>query len=172
MCRFLDRGGQFNFAYTVREAMELCPANAQSGTRPLTIAGIAAVLLFICVLSPDRLRSQVTGYAISTIAGGRDPNGDGGPATNALISYPTALALDSTGNVYISSSYSIRKIATNGIYFDGGGPGLGWQWFARRWRPRYFGLSGDSWTDSFWTPPVVSILLTQATIASARSRTV
>jgi MBG domain (YGX type)/Chitobiase/beta-hexosaminidase C-terminal domain/FG-GAP-like repeat/Abnormal spindle-like microcephaly-assoc'd, ASPM-SPD-2-Hydin/NHL repeat len=64
-----------------------------------------------------RMVSAATGI-ISTIAGNGDYgySGDGGPATRAGIEEPTALALDSAGNLYIASSDHVRKVtAATGI---------------------------------------------------------
>lgn len=52
---------------------------------------------------------------ISTVAGTGIAgfSGDGGPAQDAELSYPSAVALDSAGNLYIADSYNnrIRKIS-------------------------------------------------------------
>ncbi len=73
---------------------------------------------------------------ISTIAGGGSVLGDGGPATNAILSNPFAVALDAIGNLYIADAVSsrVRKVDTMGIintiagtgtagYSGDGGPG-------------------------------------------------
>ena len=58
-------------------------------------------------------------FIITTVAGtgtlGFD--GDGGLATKALISNPTAVALDSLGNLYFADVYNerIRKVDSNGM---------------------------------------------------------
>ncbi len=57
-------------------------------------------------------------YTIRPFAGasGLPPNGDGGPAQNALVS-PESLALDPAGNLYIGEAYTnhVRKIAPSGV---------------------------------------------------------
>lgn len=56
---------------------------------------------------------------VSTIAGTGtgSSTGDGGPATSATINSPYDVAVDPSGNIYITEigGYRIRKIATNGI---------------------------------------------------------
>nr|WP_298121779.1 FG-GAP-like repeat-containing protein [uncultured Pseudoxanthomonas sp.] len=57
---------------------------------------------------------------ITTIAGGGNPvsgNGDGGPATQARLQEPVAVAVDPSGNVFVAERYgfTVRRIGTNGI---------------------------------------------------------
>jgi hypothetical protein len=52
--------------------------------------------------------------------------GDGGPATSAVLSNPTGVALDSSGNIYIADSFNsrIRKIDSSGIITTVAGTGI------------------------------------------------
>src|SRR5579863_2994691 len=61
-----------------------------------------------------RLNSDAT---ITVIAGNGfcDSSGDGGPARLAGIEAPSALAIDSQGNLYIGTLFDVRKITTDGI---------------------------------------------------------
>jgi len=83
-----------------------------------------------------------TGGIIDTVAGGNSGDGgDGGPAVDARLYYPSAVALDSAGNMYIADSFNnkIRKVdfdtkeistvAGDGDsgYQGDGGPALGAQ---------------------------------------------
>ncbi|OQW91485.1 MAG: hypothetical protein BWK78_04515 [Thiotrichaceae bacterium IS1] len=54
---------------------------------------------------------------ITTIAGNNVAgfSGDGGVATNAQLNNPYGIAIDSSGNLYITDSYRIRKVDTAGI---------------------------------------------------------
>jgi len=56
---------------------------------------------------------------LTRIAGNSRPgySGDGGPATSAQLNFPWALALDSTGNLFIAdrSNNRIRKVSPGGI---------------------------------------------------------
>jgi hypothetical protein len=77
---------------------------------------------------------------ITTFAGSGQPpcrtlgcsqnNGDGGPATQAILASPIAVAVDTAGNTYIAEYESslVRKVDTRGIistYAGGGNNGLG-----------------------------------------------
>ena len=81
---------------------------------------------------------------INTIAGAgtRGYSGDGGAATNAKLNYPTSVAVDGSGNVYISDQYNncIRKVSASGIittiagtgtagYSGDGGPAVNAQFY-------------------------------------------
>ena len=64
---------------------------------------------------------------ITTVAGGGTAYpGDGGQATDAALSLPTWIALDSAGNIYISDHdhYRVRKVYTDGIISTIAGTGI------------------------------------------------
>ncbi len=77
----------------------------------------------------SRVRKINSSGIISTIAGtGVDGyNGDGGPATDAQIHVPGAIALDGSGNIYFADTrnYRIRKIDLSGIITTFAGDGDG-----------------------------------------------
>jgi Secretion system C-terminal sorting domain/NHL repeat len=62
---------------------------------------------------------KVSGGFITTIAGTGIQcflcTGDGGPATDAMLSLPMGVAADSIGNVYITDLQVLRKVDTTGI---------------------------------------------------------
>ena len=86
----------------------------------------------------QRIRMVSPNGTITTVAGTGTAgfSGDNGPATNAKLNYPTGLAVDSAGNLYIADQYNnrIREIgAANGAiatiagvsalgYYGDGGP--------------------------------------------------
>ena len=74
-------------------------------------------VLYIAQSEDGRIRRIGTDGIITTIAGGNGNgfSGDGGPATAAKLNAPTGLALDSAGDLYISDSYRIREITTDGM---------------------------------------------------------
>jgi sugar lactone lactonase YvrE len=72
--------------------------------------------------------TNLPGGLIYTVAGnGSDGfSGDGGAATNASLDYPTGIAVDATGNLFIADydNSRIRKVNTNGIIETVAGGGL------------------------------------------------
>lgn len=103
------------------------PALAPSGSTnplmtPFGIAVDAAGNLYIADEAEQSIRKvSATDGTISSIAG--DPmhaqngyNGDGMPATAALLNYPNAAKFDSSGNLYIADGLNalIRRIDTSG----------------------------------------------------------
>jgi DNA-binding beta-propeller fold protein YncE len=66
-----------------------------------------------------RIRRVTPDGTITTIAGNGYPDfaGDGGPATEASLQYPTGVALDHDGNVFIAdaANHRIRRVDRDGI---------------------------------------------------------
>ncbi len=77
----------------------------------------------------NRIRKVDTSGVITTVAGTgtRGFSGDGGPATSAQIQFVEAIAVDSSGNLYIadSSDDRIRKVDTSGVISTFAGTGTG-----------------------------------------------
>jgi hypothetical protein len=75
----------------------------------------------------NRVRKIEDGM-ITTVAGTGDAafTGDGGPATQAALNWPTALELDAEGNLYIVDTFnhSIRRLATDGTITTIAGTGV------------------------------------------------
>jgi sugar lactone lactonase YvrE len=75
--------------------------------------------LYIADTGNDAIRKVSASGVISTIAGanGNSNTGDGGPATSAALSGPTAVLPDGLGNLYIADSGSakIRVISSSGV---------------------------------------------------------
>ena len=107
------------------------PALSASINRPEGLAVDAAGNLYIADYGNNRIRRVATNGAITTIAGTGTSGsaGDGGPATKALLSHPWAVALDSSGDIFIADygNSRIREITTDGIIHTiAGGTGVGY----------------------------------------------
>jgi len=95
------------------------PATQAQLSTPYQITLDAAGNMYIADNGNLRVRKVTAGTGIiTTIAGdGRIGNeGDGGPATSAQFLFPTGVAVDRNGVVYILDSYDnrVRRIATDG----------------------------------------------------------
>ncbi len=101
-------------------------------SNPSGVAVDAAGNIYIADNGNARIRKVSALGIITTIAGNGTPGytGDGGAATSASITPPDGVAVDPTGNVYISSHWSVRRINTAGIISRFAGNGA-------------FGYSGD-----------------------------
>ncbi len=102
------------------------PATSAKLSSPSGVATDAMGTLFIADRNNNRIR-KVNGGTITTFAGGGNGGlGDNGPATSANLQFPQAVAVDSTGNLYIADSGNnrVRKVSQGTIStFAGGGNG-------------------------------------------------
>lgn len=93
------------------------PATAARIKWPHAIATDSTGNLYIADYGNNVLRKVTTDGIISTIAGNGGPGsgGDGNPATVAALGTPDGVAIDKSGNIYVSESnrYRVRKIGTN-----------------------------------------------------------
>src|SRR5579864_1110415 len=83
---------------------------------PFSMAADAAGNVYIADRDNHRVRRIDTSGNIATVAGNGEQGffGDGGPATSASLNTPTAVAVDTNGNIYIadSNNHRIRVVAT------------------------------------------------------------
>jgi poly(3-hydroxybutyrate) depolymerase/sugar lactone lactonase YvrE len=81
----------------------------------------------------DRLVRQVTPAGVITTVAGRKPvdatigfSGDGGPGVGAQLSFPTGLAIDRTGRLFIADSenHRVRMVDRDGMISTAAGTGV------------------------------------------------
>lgn len=96
---------------------------------PVGVAVDASGNIYIAEPFNNRIRKINSSGVITTIAGNGNLgySGDGGLATLAELNYPTGVAVDAAGNIYIGDQGNncIRKVNTGGIIttIAGSGPG-------------------------------------------------
>jgi sugar lactone lactonase YvrE len=99
------------------------PGNAAM-TAPLGLGFSASVATdaggTIYVADPlNHMVFRITGLVMSVVAGTgiSGYSGDGGPAVNAQLNYPSGVAVDASGNVYIADQNNnrIRKVTSAGV---------------------------------------------------------
>jgi uncharacterized protein (TIGR03437 family) len=75
--------------------------------------------LYVADLTNNRIRRITPDGAITTVAGTSVAgySGDGGPATAALLNFPTGVAVDSSGNLYVADNGNsvVRRITAGGL---------------------------------------------------------
>jgi uncharacterized protein (TIGR03437 family) len=83
--------------------------------------------LYIADAGNNKIRKINPSGVISTVAGTGTPGfaGDGGLALSAQLAYPAGIAVDSSGNLYISDTNNlrVRKVAANGTISTVAGDG-------------------------------------------------
>jgi len=96
------------------------PATSAKLTFPTAVTVSAAGDLYIADSLGERVRIvSASNQVISTLAGNGTAgfSGDGGPAANASLNYPSGIAVDATGTLYIADRFNsvIRQVSSTGI---------------------------------------------------------
>ena len=124
---------------------------------PCDVAFDGAGNLFIADTFDNRVRKIDTPGIITLVAGNGDSaySGDGFAATNASIQEPLAVAVDSSGQVFIAdwANNRVRKVDTNGIITTVAGNGYG----AITGSGAYTGDGGPATSASLWGPSGVAL---------------
>ncbi len=98
---------------------ETLPAIQAQFASPWGVAADASGNIYIADTSNSRIRKIATDGTITTVAGTNESgfSGDGGPGVFARLDHPTAVAVDSAGNLYIADTmnHRIRKMDTRGV---------------------------------------------------------
>jgi sugar lactone lactonase YvrE len=105
---------------------DLFTATAAQLNNPSGVAVDTYGNVYIADTLNSRIRKVDSSGNISTVAGSAGVVlGDGGSATSASLKLPVALAIDSTGNIYIAdkANNSIRKVDTLGTITEFAGTG-------------------------------------------------
>ena len=86
------------------------PATSASLNRPGGVGVDAVGNIYIADTNNHRIRKVSPEGTITTVAGSgeEDFSGDGGPATNASLSFPQGVAVDAAGNLYITDTSNDR----------------------------------------------------------------
>ena len=93
------------------------PASKAGLNLPTDTATDSSGNLYIVDYGGNLIRKVDTKGNISTFAGNGTYTGDigdGGPATSATIGFPTSVAVDKSGNVFIANIGNVRKVDTSG----------------------------------------------------------
>ena len=127
---------------------------------PNEVAVDASGNLFIADSGNNVIREVGTNGIITTVAGNEiiTPvegngyyaySGDGGPATSAELGYPSSVAVDASGNLFIADSGNqrIREVGTNGIITTVAGNG----------GSGYSGDGGPATSAQLWWPACIAV---------------
>jgi sugar lactone lactonase YvrE len=104
---------------------DIASASGPSLESPGDLAVAPDGTIFVAEPHRDEILVRYTDGRLAVWAGDgkRGNTGDGGPATNAEITSPKALALSPDGTLYFQSGTSIRAVADNGVISTVAGAG-------------------------------------------------
>ena len=101
----------------VHLAIQMVQGHRLSLTHPTGVAVDGAGNVYVADQVNHRIRKITTSGVVSTLAGSGTPGYTDGTGTSAQFSYPTGVAVDGAGNVYVADllNHRIRKITTSGV---------------------------------------------------------
>lgn len=147
------------------------PATSAQLRYPEGVAVDANGNLFIADAHNNRIRKVTPAGIITTVAGDGTAGfgGDGGPADAAQLNYPTSVALDGAGNLFIADYYNnrVRKVfldttlALTGISPDSGG----------REKIVHVTLNGIHFDSTLSIRPIDGITVSDVTLVGSTSAT-
>ena len=95
------------------------PATSAQFNSPMGMVQDSQDNLYVADLGNSVVRKLSANGTVRTVAGNgtQGYSGDGGPATSAQLAFPSAVALDGAGNLYIADffNFCVRKVDTNGM---------------------------------------------------------
>ena len=100
----------------VHLAIQMVQGHRLSLTYPYGVAVDGAGNVYVADTVNHRIRKITTSGVVSTLAGSSSGYTDG-TGTSAKFSYPSGVAVDGAGNVYVADTYNhrIRKITASGV---------------------------------------------------------
>src|SRR6266404_548532 len=127
------------------------PATAASFISLSSIAVDSNGNIFVSDTLNQRVRKISNTGVMTTVAGtgSSGSSSDGGPAALAQLNYPTGLAVDRSGNLFIveSNGFRVRKVSTSGTISTVAGSGFN----------DFLGDGGPALSASFYNPYALAI---------------
>ncbi|MBI4325065.1 MAG: VCBS repeat-containing protein [Chloroflexi bacterium] len=103
------------------------PAISARLNYPFAVAVASSGTVYVADTYNRRIRRITPDGVITTVAGNGETGegGEGGPAVQARLNFPTALAVDAAQNIYVAdyNNHKVRRVGTDGIIVTVAGTG-------------------------------------------------